>query len=226
VLGYIYLVVDRDVEAAHAAVERALQLNPGSFRVQRAWSNHQGIVGHREAAIAAAQKGVALDPIAPDAHVNLSSTLLFARRYVDAEAAARRALALDAARSAAHAALGLALLMQQRTDEALAAFDKESIAWQRMVGRASVFAVEGKRELARQELAAMRERFGDGAAYQYAEVNALLGDRDEAMRWLGVARRVRDPGLMQMHADPTLDNLRPDPRFQALERELGLREKT
>jgi hypothetical protein len=95
-----------------------------------------------------------------------------------------------------------------------------------MAGRASVFAVEGKRELAREELAAMREKFGDGAAYQYAEVNALLGDRDEAMRWLEVARRVRDPGLMQMHADPTLDNLRPDPRFQALERELGFRTKT
>jgi hypothetical protein len=85
-----------------------------------------------------------------------------------------------------------------------------------------VFARTGKTELARDELAAMQKAFGDAASYQYAEINAMLARRDEAMRWLLNARRVHDPGLSgNIFVDPFLDTLRSDPRFDALLRELG-----
>ena len=66
------------------------------------------------------------------------------------------------------------------------------------------------------------ERLGDAAAYQYAQVYAVLGDHDQAFRWLSVARRVRDPGFTYITFDPLLDPLRKDPRFAGLLRELGL----
>ena len=56
----------------------------------------------------------------------------------------------------------------------------------------------------------------------YAQINALLGDRDEVFRRLSSARRVRDPGLMGwVFPDPLLDPLRSDPRYDKLVRELG-----
>jgi len=113
-------------------------------------------------------------------------------------------------------------LLQGRSAEALAEFDQESVDWQRMTGRSLVFARTGKTDLARNELSAMQKKFGDAASYQYAEINAALGDRDEAMRWLLNARRVHDPGLSgNIFVDPALDALRSDPRFDALLRELG-----
>jgi len=38
--------------------------------------------------------------------------------------------------------------------------------------------------------------------------------------WLEKAMRLRDPGLSSLRADPLMDPLRKEPRFQAIEREL------
>ena len=221
--GFLLLNVDGDVKGAAAAATQALQLNPGSSDVQRGYANFASSLGRQEAAIAAAQKAVELDPISPQAHMTLSAVLLNARQYDKAEAAARRAITLAPDRPGARGTLGIALVLLERPDEALAEFERESVDWQRMTGRAVVFAATRKPDLARAEMEAMRSRFGDAASYQYAEINAILGDRDEGFRWLATARRVRDPGLMSsVLVDPVLDALRSDSRFDALMRELGL----
>ena len=222
-LSYVLGVVDEDTRGSADAVRRALQLNPGSLEVQRAYSGFASSLGRHDEAIAAAERAVELDPIAPQAYVNLSAILFAARQYDKAEAAARRALALAPSRSAVHATLGFVLLLQGRAAEALTEFDQESVDWQRMTGRSLVFARTGKTDLAKTELSAMQKKFGDAASYQYAQICAMLGDRDEAMRWLLNARRVHDPGLSgNIFVDPSLDSLRSDPRFTALVRDLGL----
>jgi hypothetical protein len=72
----------------------------------------------------------------------------------------------------------------------------------------------------------MRKRMGTDASYQYAEINAQLGDRDEAFRWLDTAFKVRDPGLMSgVYVDPLLDPLRADPRFDKIIAQLGFKAK-
>jgi TolB-like protein/Tfp pilus assembly protein PilF len=221
-LAFILQVIDGDWNGAAAATNRAAQLNPGSAEIQRSRSGLESSRGHHENAIAAAEKDVELDPVAAAAHTSLAYALFAARRNEESEAAARRAITLQPDRSGGHAALSWALFEQHRFDEALEEADKESIDWQRMTGRAMVFAATGKTALARAELAAMQKKFGDTAAYQYAEINAALRENEEAFRWLAVARRVHDPGLTgNIFVDPALDPLRSDPRFDALLHELG-----
>jgi adenylate cyclase len=221
-LGYIQQNVDADLPAAAKSLQHALRLNPGSYDVQLAYSTFEASKGQQDSALAAARKAVELDPIAPGAYVNLAGVLSFSRQFDQAERAARHAIELAPERPAGHYNLGWVLLLQHRSDEALAEFDKESIDWQRMTGRALVFAQSGKAELARTEIEAMRKAFGDAASYQYAQIYTLLGDRDAAFRSLSTARRVRDPGLVgQVFADPTLEPLRSDPRYVTLVRELG-----
>ncbi len=221
-LAYVQGVVDQDLAAMAASSQRAVQLNPGSFEVQHTHSNVESSLGHHDAAIAAANKAVELDPLAAGAYTNLSAALLNARQYEKAEQAARRAVALAPNRTTVHVQLGSTLLLQNRPEEALVEFDLEPVDWSRMTGRALAFAITGKHDLARAELDAMRQKIGGAAAYQYAEINAQLGDPDEAFRWLERAREIRDPGLAaNVFVDPYLDPLRSDPRYDVLVRELG-----
>jgi TolB-like protein/Tfp pilus assembly protein PilF len=221
-LGYVSQVVDTDLPSATRAMERALQLNPGSADVQDSYSNLMYSIGRHDLAIAAAEKAVELDPLAAGEHGNLAGVFWAARQYARAEATARRALALEPDRPNLHTALGFALLMQHRLEEALAEFDRESVHWERVSGRALAFAMMGKTDRAKVELAEMERTEGESMSYQYAEIYATLGDRDAAFRWLATARRVHDPGLMgNVFVDPLLDPLRSDPRFDKLLRELG-----
>jgi hypothetical protein len=119
-------------------------------------------------------------------------------------------------------ALSNILLMRGKLDEAQFQASKEPIEWQRRTALALVDARRGRTDQARTQLAEAIESLGDAAAYQYAQINVTLGDHDEAFRWLGVAQRVKDPGLVHITFDPLLDPLRPDPRFQRLLRELGV----
>ena len=54
-----------------------------------------------------------------------------------------------------------------------------------------------------------------------ARVNAGLGDKDEALRWLGMLYAERSESVVWLNVDPTLDSLRSDPRFIALVQRIG-----
>ena len=59
------------------------------------------------------------------------------------------------------------------------------------------------------------------AAVRIAGDFALLGDRDEAFRWLAKAIDAHDPGVMYLNVDRHWENLRGDPRFTHVLRRIG-----
>lgn len=58
-------------------------------------------------------------------------------------------------------------------------------------------------------------------AYEIAQVQAYLGNLDESFRWLHRAIDRRDQSLNLITGDPLLENLRDDPRFDAVLERLG-----
>jgi hypothetical protein len=78
----------------------------------------------------------------------------------------------------------------------------------------------GRRADAEAQLARMKSDMGEAAAYQYATIYAQWGDHAKGLEWLETSMRLRDPGLVQLKADPMMDPLRQEPRFQAVLREL------
>jgi tetratricopeptide (TPR) repeat protein len=220
-LGWVALVIDHDVAASQAHLERALALDPGNASVQLEYS--RTISAYQpDKALAAASKAVQLDPVSARSHYVLALAHYANRQFPEAETAARRALLLDPAFPSVRGGLAIMLLETGKLDEARAQAAKEPIEWQRRTALALAEVRRGRPDLARTELATAIESLGDAAAYQYAQINAALGDHDEAFRWLGVARRVKDPGLAYIAFDPRLDPLRKDARFAVLLRELGL----
>jgi tetratricopeptide (TPR) repeat protein len=62
---------------------------------------------------------------------------------------------------------------------------------------------------------------GSEPAASLAQLYASLGDKDVALRWLERAVEQRDVWLY-LKADPAYDNIRSNPRFQALVRRMHL----
>jgi hypothetical protein len=60
------------------------------------------------------------------------------------------------------------------------------------------------------------------SVYRLAEINAYLGDVDEAFQWLEKAYEYRTLWMPWVKVDPSLDALRSDPRFDQLLRRMGL----
>jgi hypothetical protein len=58
--------------------------------------------------------------------------------------------------------------------------------------------------------------------YRVAAVYVALGDRDQAVKWLGKSYEGHDNWLAQLQVDPVMDPLRSDPRFQELMRKMRL----
>jgi len=55
-----------------------------------------------------------------------------------------------------------------------------------------------------------------------ARVQARQNQADEAFRWLDLAYNERSSALPSFYTDPSFDNIRSDPRFDALARRIGL----
>jgi tetratricopeptide (TPR) repeat protein len=58
--------------------------------------------------------------------------------------------------------------------------------------------------------------------YRLAEIDAYLGDKEDAFDWLQKAQEERPNWIPWLKVDPAMDPLRSDPRFGALLRRMGL----
>ena len=79
-----------------------------------------------------------------------------------------------------------------------------------------LFARQGNRAASDAAFKRAQQVHGDAAHYQYADIHAQRGEKDEAFASLDRAWEFRDPGLAYMKSDRWLDPIRSDPRFAAL----------
>ena len=85
-------------------------------------------------------------------------------------------------------------------------------------------AASGRPQEARELLSELRERGGERFAppFNIAMVYAGLGERDLTFEWLEKAYESRSLWLIFLNVHPMFEHLRPDPRFKALVRHMGL----
>jgi len=125
--------------------------------------------------------------------------------------------------------VALALLQTGRSDRALEVSESAS---RRFPGdgllhaaRGLIAARRGDEARARQQLEIVTQHPNSFGHYHHTQhevacIHALLGEADEAMRWLTDAARNGFPCHAFFERDPLLASLRPDPRFGALMTEL------
>lgn len=161
------------------------------------------------------------DPLNPQVALSRAIQASYARNYPTAIKGYRDYLASKPDSNLARQSLIADLATTGQYDEALREVEKIPHGATYFVARAYMAVKQGKRADAEAVLADMRREFGDNGAYQYAEILAVLGDKDAALAQLQAALRFRDPGLVSLQTDPLFDSLRAEPRFQAIVRQLN-----
>jgi TolB-like protein len=209
-----------DFVRANEEYERALALAPGNAEVLRRSAEFATSMGHFDAAIAAARRTVVLDPLAHQSHVILGRALYVARRYGEAATVFSEVISLNADYELAHTLRGLAFYGLADLEHARASCEMKRDAWLSQLCLAVVYEKLGRHADAGAELKKLQAALGDSAAVQYTMIYAQWGNRAKALEWLDTAMRLRDPGLLELKANPLMDPLRKEPRFQAALREL------
>ncbi len=207
--------------AADAACARALSVAPNNDRALYDCSRLAGWLGHLDAAISAARRGVALDPVNPLSHRALGDTLRAAHRYQEAIAAYQDSIAMDPEHSAeAYARRGLSYFLAGDLTQAQSSCEAKPDYYESWVCQAVIYQRLGRPDAAAAALARLVRLGGDASAYQYVEIYAQWGKRAAALEWLEKARRLGDPGLIYLKTDPLMDTLREESRFQTVMHEL------
>lgn len=152
----------------------------------------------------------------------------FAGRNDTAIEQLHKALELDPDFFVAHWELGLAYEQKQMYEEALSEVENarklspENSAILESIGE--TYALSGRRSEAVQVLNQLvrlsKRQFV--SPYIIAELNVALSANDQAFQWLERAFAERDNNLIYLGVDPSLRNIRLDPRYQDLLRRVGL----
>lgn len=160
---------------------------------------------------------IRLDPLNATAYRRKAAVLYALRYYAQSVEAGRKALEFSPDGYIARAWIGGSLLLLGRTREAQAEFSAvPANDFFRLHGEALVAARSGDRAGAERILGQIRRQHGSAVSFQYAAVQAQLGQIDHAFAELDNAVAAKDSGLIYLKSDPFLDPIRGDPRYAAL----------
>ncbi len=199
--------------------QRAVALGPGSALVLGAYGGFAVEMGKTEAGLAAIRRALVLDPLSTEAHSDLGYALVGAARYPEAIRALTEAKGLAQNSGFINAWLGFAYYGAGDFKSARLACEGADES-NKTICLALVYEKLGRHSDAQQMLSQLRAKQAEDAAVFYAMIYAQWGDKPQALQWLEVAMRNRDPYLIKVKMNGYFEPLRQEPRFQAVMRDL------
>ena len=230
VLGVSAYSYQWDWALAEEHFKRARELNPDDVGVARTYAAYLASMGRLDESVFWQQRACDLQPLSFDLNAVLVMRMFIARRYAEAVAQGRKALQMKRATPTLYfvwrsyeeqhmyeeAYRALRELLAEEKDATTAALVDRTYA---VSGYEKAREVYLKKQLKDLQQRAQQPQFDPMEA---AIACALLGNRDEAFRWLEQAYENRSFGLIYLKVDPELDSLRSDQRYEDLLRRVHL----
>jgi tetratricopeptide (TPR) repeat protein len=224
VLGMVRLQGDWDWAGAGSHLDRVVELAPSNSFGRGMRSVYLTAMGRIGEALNDAWRTDALDPGSTLAASFLPWVNAHARRFDEAAQGWNRLLGMDPHAYFAKSQIVFALTRLGKSSEAVqfynelrsgmpAGTDQLVDGWVMEYEVARGMKVDAARVT---ELWTSRRANAYADAYHLAWMNSVLGQRDEAMKWLEIAYAERSAEMYLVKVDPTLDALRGDPRFEAI----------
>jgi TolB-like protein/Tfp pilus assembly protein PilF len=227
-LGNIYQMEWQWAKAGEE-YERALELNPSLARAYHVQAFHLDIIGQHEEAIQAINHAQALDPLNMMINSDMSIILWNAGHQDEALAQGLKVIEMEPNFAPGHRAMSLLYQFQGREKETVEAYFKTLILDGRSEADVAVFrqvyAKKGIRGIYQKDLAEQlshRARGSYSSPIRLAQLYTLLGQKDEAFKWLAFAITDHNAESALIKQSPFFNPLRSDPRFQDLLQRIGL----
>jgi tetratricopeptide (TPR) repeat protein len=221
-LGQIHVVYDWDWAAAELEFQQVTRLAPGSMDAHYSNTLLSVALGRWDDALKELKAGISQDPLDPDSYLTLGQLQASRGHLPEAEAALRRLIEIHPTYSYAHYYLGLVLHLSGNS--ALREMQAETTDDGKQLGVTIVLYALGKRTESDSALAGLIKDQADRNAVGIADVYALRGRPDEAVRWLDRAYVQKDPELYFVKSETELRGLSSDPGFKAFLRKMNLPE--
>jgi TolB-like protein/Tfp pilus assembly protein PilF/tRNA A-37 threonylcarbamoyl transferase component Bud32 len=228
-IGVVHATFEWDWPAAESAFQRAIALGP-RYSTAHQWCAMNYLVPMRrfDEALAAISRAVALDPLSLVIRVSSGVIKQFAGDTAGAIADLEAALDLDPGYPMTHYFLGSARRDAGDLDESVRAFEE---VMTRVVATPEMISGLGQ-TLARRgdltEALKLRDRLRTAASSRHvasstiAQLEIALGETDSALAYLEQAVEERDADLIFLAVRRSYNDLRGNPRFQAVRKRIGL----
>jgi TolB-like protein/Flp pilus assembly protein TadD len=211
-----------DWKGAWGTLAHAAELAPNDSAVLAEDAELQFTLGNMDRADALSTRAALLDPVNSEIALYRGFSLVVQHRYNEAEAVFHTMIELMPDSVWGHAGLALTGRLQGHFEEALKEAVLPKAEWIRDYQKAEVLWALGRKAESDAALKMLIDGFAGVAAYQVAEVYSSRNDNDAAFQWLERAFRQQDSGLLWIHSDVDMANLRTDPRYQVFLAKMGL----
>ena len=218
-LAFANFFLQWDFTAAGQQFEQALALNASYATAHHWYGNYLSDMGYEERGLAEIRRALELDPLSPIISRDVAWPLFFSGRYE--EAIAQLDSTLDAFPRFLPAERLRARALGQRGEhaEAIRQFEEQKLRADTPRARCELawaYALAGRRERAIAELRSAEATAAGFYPYDAALVYVALNLPDQALDALERAFSERDPTMVNLRHDPRLAALRGDVRYQRL----------
>jgi len=225
-LAHIKLYRDWDWEAAEQAFQRALKLNPNLTLTRGHYSFYLLLFGRADEASAEMKRAQEVDPLTPIYSAWQGWLYWWTGQYEEAIDEARKSLELDPDLVVGLYILGSVYAEKGMYEEAIKAHQRAGVLsreWKSGLGR--TYAMAGRQDETRLVLAELEADSTTWDTWFIAQIYAVLGEKDEAFRWLEAAYGPpHHPYLPWIRHPPAFKPLHDDPRFGDLLRRMNVPE--
>jgi len=227
-LAAVLWLHDWQWQEAQKEFKRSLELNPNYPTANHWYAEYVMTMGHQVEAIAQMKNSQALDPLSLIINVAIGWANYMARRYDEAREQLLQTIELDPNYPVTYWILGLLYSATGRCELSITEGEKgvnlsggSPLMWAAL---AHSYGKAGRTKEALQildDLTSLAER-KYVAPHFFAGIQIGLGENDRALEYLEKSYEEHSHWLIYLPIDPSMDNLRNDPRFQDLLRRVGL----
>jgi tetratricopeptide (TPR) repeat protein len=209
---------------------RAIELNPSSDYAYRWYGNRLVNYGRYDEAIAAMKTAIDHNPTNIFHHRSYGWVLYIARRQDESIEELKRVVEMDPGFVSAYDNLWLAYHAKgdsARAFEWFMKYHEQANTSSELINQLNAaYQNSGWQGVLQKQRAVTLAKAHKGefspSHYRVAVLSALIGDKDQALESLNEAFKYRSANITVLKADPALDSLRGDPRFDDIIRRAGL----